>query len=54
MSRKKRRRFTPEQKAQAVRIYRKSGKTIRQVAQELGLPQSSLSRWVKQVKVDEQ
>lgn len=54
MARKKRRKFTPEQKAQAVRIVRKSGKTLRQVAKELDVPQSSLSRWVSQATVDEQ
>lgn len=53
MARKKRRKFTPEQKAQAVRIVRESGKTLRQVAQEIDIPQSSLSRWVSQAKVDD-
>lgn len=52
MSRKKRRRFTPEQKAQAVRIVRESGKSIRQVAEELDVPQSSLARWLQQANVD--
>jgi len=52
MARKKRRKFTPEQKAQAVRIVREAGKTLRQVAQEMDIPQSSLSRWVSQAKVD--
>ncbi len=53
MSRRKRRSFTPEQKAQAVRIVRESGKTLRQVAQELDLTQSSLGQWVRQSEVDE-
>ena len=53
MGRKKRRRFTPEQRAQAVRIVSQSGKSIRQVAEELDVPQSSLSRWVARAKVDE-
>ena len=53
MARKKRRKFTPEQKAQAVRIVRESGKTLRQVAEEIDIPQSSLSRWVSQAKVDD-
>jgi transposase len=52
MSRKKRRRFTPEQKAQAVRILKESGKSIREVAQDLDVPQSSLSRWAQQAQVD--
>ena len=53
MSRKKRRRFTPEQKAQAVRIVRESDKPIRQVAEELDVPASSLGRWLQQADVDE-
>ncbi len=53
MSRKKRRKFTPEQKAQAVEVHRKSGKSIREVAADLDLPQSSLSRWASQATVDE-
>lgn len=54
MSRRKRRKFTPEQKAQAVRIVRESGKPIRQVAKDLDVPESSLSRWVQQAGVDAQ
>ena len=52
MSRRKRRKFTPEQRAQAVRIVKESGKSIRQVAEELDVPASSLSRWVMQAGVD--
>jgi len=52
MARKKRRRFTPEQRAHAVRILRESGKSARDVAADLGIPASSLSRWVKQAEVD--
>lgn len=54
MSRRKRRKFTPEQKAQAVRIVRESGKPICQVAKELDVAESSLGRWVQQAAVDEQ
>lgn len=53
MSRRKRRKFTAEQKAQAVRIYRESGRSMRQVAEELDVSETSLSRWVQQAKVDE-
>ena len=52
MTRKKRRKFTPEQKAQAVRIVLESGNPVRQVALEIDIPESSLSRWVSQAKVD--
>ena len=53
MTRKKRRKFTVEQKVHAVRIFRRSGKSIQQVAEELDLSQASLSRWVSQTKIDE-
>ncbi len=53
MTRRKRRKFTPAQKAQAVRIVRESGKSVREVANELDLPASSLARWMKQAGVDE-
>ena len=53
MSRRKRRKFTAEQKAQAVRIYRESGRSMRQVAEELDVSETSLGRWVQQAKVDE-
>jgi len=52
MSRRKRRRFTPEQKAHAVRIYRESGKSVSAVASDLDVPASSLARWAKQAEVD--
>ena len=53
MSRRTRRKFTPEQRAQAVRIVRESGKSVRQVAEELDVPASCLARWVSQSGVDE-
>ena len=53
MSRKIRRKFTPEQRAQAVRIVRESGKSTRQVAEELAIPGSCLARWVSQAGIDE-
>lgn len=53
MGRRKRRKFTPEQRAHAVRIFRESGRSARQVAAELDVPSTSLSRWAKQTEVDE-
>lgn len=52
MGRRKRRRFTPEQKAQAVEIYRKSGKSVAEVARDLDLTPSALGAWVKQADID--
>ena len=50
----KRRRFTEEYKTEAVRLWRESGRSVRQVAQELGLTPSALDRWGKQQKKAEQ
>lgn len=52
MSQKPRRKFTAEQKAEAVRIVEESGKPISQVAKEMGLTESALRNWVKQSKID--
>ena len=48
MSKKPRRFFTNEQKAEAVNIVQQSGKPVSQVARELGLTESVLRQWVKQ------
>ena len=50
----KRRRITEEYKTEAVRLWRESGRSVRQVAQELGLTPSALDRWAKQQKKAEQ
>jgi len=48
-----RRSFTPEFKAEAVRIAQTPGKTIAQVARELDLTETALRAWVKRAEVDE-
>lgn len=53
MPQKPRRTFTPEQKAQAVSIVKQSGKPVSQVAQEMGLTESALRKWVKQAAIDQ-
>lgn len=52
MSNKPRRQFTPEQKAEAVRIVTQSGKPISQIAKEMGLTESALRNWVKQAQME--
>jgi transposase len=44
-----RRRFTPEFKQDAVDLCRRSGKSECPVARELGIPQPTLNRWMRQV-----
>ena len=52
MAKRKRRAFTKEFKAQAVRIVRESGKPVGTVARELDLTETALRAWVRQAEVD--
>jgi transposase-like protein len=47
-----RRRFTAQQKAEAVELCLQEGLSCNTVAQRLGLPSSSLARWVRQARID--
>jgi len=49
---KTRRRFTVQQKAEAVELCLQEGLSCNAVAQRLGLPSSSLARWVRQARID--
>lgn len=53
MGKRKRRNFTPQQRAEAVKIVRQSGKPVAVVARELDLTASALGAWVKQAEIDE-
>jgi transposase len=50
--RRQQRTFTPEFKAEAVRLVLEEGKVAAQVARDLDLTHSVLSGWVRQAKVD--
>jgi transposase len=54
MGKRKRERpaFTPEFKAEAVRVVQQSGKSVAMVARELDLTETALRRWVEQVAID--
>jgi transposase len=52
MPRRKRRKYTPEQKADAVRMVREVG-NLAKVARDLDLTESSLRNWVKQAEIDQ-
>ena len=52
MPRRKRRKYTPEQKAEAVELVRKTG-NLAQVARDLDLTDSSLRYWYKQAEIDD-
>ena len=53
MGRRKRRKFTPEYKAEVVRLVRASGKRVGQVARELDLTETAVRAWVTQAGIDE-
>ncbi len=52
MPKRKRRKFSAEQKADAVRMVRDVG-SVGQVARDLDLTETALRNWVKQADIDE-
>jgi transposase-like protein len=52
MARRKRRAFTPEFKAETVRLVVEGGRSIADVARDLDLTESALRQWVHQAQVD--
>ena len=51
-TKKKRRKFTKEFKAEAVRLVLETGKPVAQVARDIDVVESSLFSWVKQARID--
>ena len=49
-TRRKRRKFSPEYKAETVRLIQRSDKSIGQMALELGIGETALRRWVDQAE----
>jgi transposase len=47
MGRRKPRKFTPEYKAEVVKLVRTSGKSVGQVSSELDLTETAAREWVK-------
>ena len=52
MAKRKRRAFTREFKAEAVRLVRESSKSVPTVARELDLTETALRSWVRQAEID--
>jgi transposase len=52
MARRKRRKFTAEFKADAVRLCSSGSRTVAQVATDLDLTETALREWVKRAAVD--
>jgi transposase-like protein len=49
---RKRRKFSAEFKAETVRLFRTSDKSIAALARELDLTETALRQWIKQAEVD--
>lgn len=52
MGRRKRRSFTPEYKAEVVKLINTSGRTVGQVAREMDLTETAVRAWVHQAAID--
>lgn len=52
MKKRARRKFTPEYKAEVVRLVRDGGKTIGQISRDLDLTATAVRHWVKQARID--
>jgi len=52
MGRRPRRSFTPEFKAEAVRLVRESGKSVGQIAKDLDVIETSLREWIRRADID--
>ena len=53
MAKRKRRHFTPEFKADVVRLAQTSGKTAGQLARDLDLTETAVRAWIKQAEIDQ-
>ena len=52
MTKRTRRRFSKEYKAEVATLIRQGNKSIGAVCRDLGLPETAVRRWVKQADVD--
>jgi transposase-like protein len=52
MAKRKRRAFTPEFKAEAVRLAKAGDRSIPQVAKDLDLTETTLREWIRRVAID--
>ncbi len=53
MGRKKRPSFTKEFKAEAARLARSGNKPVAEVADDIGVSETALRRWMRQAEIDE-
>jgi transposase len=53
MAKRKRTRYSPEFKAEAVELVRRGGRSVAELAAELSVSEQSLYRWVERARIDE-
>lgn len=53
MAKRKRRKFTDEFKADAVKLVREGGRSVWQVAKDLDLTETSLREWVRRAEIED-
>ena len=49
---RQRRRFTPQQKVEAIALYQSEGPTILEASKRLGIHATCLGRWIRQAGID--
>ena len=52
LTKRKRRQFTPEFKADAVKLVRSGGRSIAQTARDLDLAETALRGWIRQAEIE--
>ena len=52
MEKRTRRQFTKGFKAETAALIRQSGKSIAEICRDMGLPESSVHRWLAQAEID--
>jgi len=52
MTKRKRRQYTPEFKADAVKLVRTGGQSIAQIARDLDLTETALREWVRRAEIE--
>jgi len=49
---REKRRYTREQKEEAVKLVKASGESVNKIAEDLGIPPNTLHNWVRKAKIN--
>lgn len=50
---RERRRYSREQKEEAIKLVKVSGQSVYQVSRDLGIPENTLHNWIRKAKVED-